>query len=317
MDLSFKFYTDEMEEEVIDLFVLQYGVDKKKFTNYFINFYSHPYQKEKALKVVALDMNKVVGFQSFFYWPYKEGNKSYNSFQSGNSIVHPDYRGHGIFQKLLNFIYKECESLNIDFLMGFPVEASKNSFIRNNWLNILDLCWFIKVINPLSLAFGINEKKLNTIFSLSKTINSFENSIIHLKNDNEFNNWRNNYSLTSKYYFFYENKNDFIEFELSFKKRNKYVNELIIGNVVSNSSNRNFYKKAIKLLTNKTRKLGFITLLTFCSNTKSNSKKSLLISSFFRKINKKIYFIIRPFKDEIHLSEASNWELFRHDIDTW
>ena len=122
-------YERSMQDQVTQLFSAEYGVSQSEFTDTFVSFYEHPFQGRNAIRVVALEGEQVVGFQSFFFWPYRFEGRSMRSFQSGNSLVHPDYRGRGIFQSLLNFIYDQARELDIDFLMGFPVEASHRSFL--------------------------------------------------------------------------------------------------------------------------------------------------------------------------------------------
>src|SRR5689334_1140363 len=126
MEITITTYAPWMRDQVAELFSLQYGFNKEEFARKMDRFYDHPFQKDRCIRVVALDGEKVAGFQSFFYWPYAFKGKTFNSYQSGNSLVHPDYRGKKIFQKLLNFVDEKKQELRIDFLMGFPVEDSYN-----------------------------------------------------------------------------------------------------------------------------------------------------------------------------------------------
>src|SRR5687768_7265779 len=94
-------YENWMKSQVAELFSRQYGIERQAFTQLMDNFYDHPFQAKKSIRIVAKEGDTIVGFQSFFYWPYDYQGRTYNSFQSGNSLVHPDHRGKGIFQKLL------------------------------------------------------------------------------------------------------------------------------------------------------------------------------------------------------------------------
>jgi hypothetical protein len=116
MNIKIAFYEDWMKAQVAKMFSMQYGVDGHFFAKQIEDFYEHPFQKNKSIRIVALDGDKVAGFQSFVYWPYNYGKTTYNSYQSGNSLVHQDYRGKGIFNKLLSFF--ETEKIDVDFLIG-------------------------------------------------------------------------------------------------------------------------------------------------------------------------------------------------------
>ena len=87
--------------------------------------------------------------------------------------MHPDYRGKGIFQKLLSYLDNHQKELNIDFLIGFPIIDSKNSLLRNNWVNLFNLQWYIKLLNPFSVLMPVNIDKLKRVFN-DKLIHNLE-----------------------------------------------------------------------------------------------------------------------------------------------
>ena len=309
-----------MKPQIADLFSHQYGIDQQKFAKLMDDFYDHPFQKNKCIRLVALENDIVVGFQSFFYWPYQYNGIAYNSYQSGNSLVHPDYRGKGIFQKLLNFLDDNKETFDIDFLVGFPVEASYNSFIKNNWINPFNLEWHIKIINPLACIFST--KKINEHFEKIYSSPSTKNSSnkFRLSSSQEFVDWRNNYSNANDYIFHNFNDNDHkICFHLKFNKRNKWLNELIIGDIKTNCYDQDFLNKAFKSLSRRALKSKAITAITFATNTCKNNDVMLqtIKKNLFFKLNKSIYFITKPFKKIENISNPENWILYRSDIDTW
>ena len=193
-------YESRMIEQVAQMFENQYGIKASEFEKLMLDFYEHPFQKDKCIRVVANEGDKIIGFQSFFYWPYLKNGKIYNSYQSGNSLVHPDYRGKGIFQSLLKNIEENSKSKGVDFLTGFPVEASYKSFIKTGWNNLLNLNWFVKIVNPLGFLFG--DGKLQHYFAKRNNapVNSELQNHFQLNITKEFNEWRNNYSSDKNYY---------------------------------------------------------------------------------------------------------------------
>jgi hypothetical protein len=251
--------------------------------------------------------------------PYTFKGRTYNSFQSGNSLVHPDFRGKGIFQKLLNYLDTNHERLAIDFLVGFPVEESKNGFIRNQWENILNLEWHVKIINPFSFLFPCRQEKLLSISN--QTMHPIEESALsfRLSKDSDFSNWRKDYSQKEEYFCFsFTKNNNSANFILKFSKRKKYINELTIGDFQCNSWDMNFIREAFNTLTYKVRSLKFISILTIAINEHStHSLLTSLAKSGFRKANKKIYFIVKDFIGNSDLHNPALWTLYRSDIDTW
>ena len=71
-------YEDWMKPQVAKLFCLQYGVNEDNFSKLIDNFYEHPFQKDKCIRIVAKEGKTIIGFQSFIYWPYEYNNKTYN-----------------------------------------------------------------------------------------------------------------------------------------------------------------------------------------------------------------------------------------------
>lgn len=320
MDIEITWFRDDMKERVIDLFVNEYRVDKTEFTTLFNNFYYHSFQKNKCLLIVALDGDVVAGFQSFFYWPYIQNGNSFNSYQSGNSIIHPDYRGRGLFNKMLAFINKETIPA-LNFLIGFPVKTSLKNFLKDNWQNNFNLHWYIKLCNPL----GFFQSGLLKNNSFQKGCVYFaetykpENCFV-LSDDSLFLEWRNEYMNKQDYYSFnYKKDKAEIIFHLKKGKRKKIINELIIGNIVFNSEGATRYlSEAFKELIKALRKSFTTHILSIALNEESsfNIKQSVLAASFAY-ANKSIYFITKSFTDNKEIIKPQSWHLLRGDIDTW
>lgn len=322
MAVSIEFYSDWMKEQIIVLFCNQYQEDKNEFSLFFDQFYENDFQKDKAIKIVAVDGEKVVGFQSFFYWPYQKGIDVFNSFQSGNSLVHPDYRGQGLFKRMLEFIYSNQAKIGIDFMVGFPVQASFNSFIRNKWVNLFNLQWYVKVVNyiaPIASVFVNPETKLKKEFELDpKYKENLEGSeSIRLAESLKFKEWRKNYRKDQLYYVSFELGSSFVEFEFKYNVRKKIVGEIVIGNINTNSQDNSFLKESLTKLIKRLQKLNFVTLVSIAINEECLTLFNEEIKNSFKRIDKSIYFIIKGIGNDNFLDKSENWNVMRSDIDTW
>lgn len=320
MPIEIKPYEDWMKPQIVKLFSIQYGISENEFSSLMDDFYEHPFQKNKCLKIAAIDGNKVVGFQSYFYWPYTYNETIYNSYQSGNSLVHPEYRGKGIFQKLLSYLDNELQNkYKIDFLVGFPVEESKNSFLKNGWKNILNLHWYIKICNPLGFLFSFTHKYPNNKLPDSNRKKNDFNNCFRLTSQADFIHWRNDYSKRSPYFSYrYSDNYNEIDFYCRIKKRGKIFNELVIGDIKANNMSEDVFQNGLKELHRMSLSMKYITFISIAVNSESNFNfRSILKKSGFYKMNKQIFFIIKTYSDIPNISNPTFWMLFRSDIDTW
>ncbi len=321
MEIEITRYKEAMEPQVIKLFEQQYKVDPFRFGTLFKNFYFHPFQKNKCLLVVALDGDVVAGFQSFFYWPYTFSGKVYNSYQSGNSIVHPAYRGKGIFNKMLAFIEQEQEKEKIDFLMGFPVNESLKNFLKDKWHNILSLKWYVKPCNIL----GFFSNALVTNKHFKKGSDHFEqgfvpDNVIAIWNDRTFADWRKNYQNQIDHYsFHYKKDSSEIIIHLKRNKRKKIINELIVGAILYNSQGAvGLTEAALEALIKAAKGTFAVHFLSISVNEDSVFNiKNALEKLAFKRTDKAIHFIVKPFKENNFVTEPSRWLLSRSDVDTW
>ncbi|MCB0802240.1 MAG: GNAT family N-acetyltransferase [Flavobacteriales bacterium] len=317
MELKFDLYESWMRNQVISLMCQQYGYNEDEYENFFKHFYESPFQ-EKAVAVVAIDEKKVVGFQSFFYWPYKTGIKIVESYQSGSSIIHPDYRGKGLFKKLLKFAQENNKSKNIDLFIGFPVEASFGSFIKDNWENPFNLRWYVKLNSIFSLLFSYNEEKARSVFTDEKIVDldpKHKQTTISI--DRKFVTWRKLFQKDKILYLSFKQEGKVVQFGLKINIRKRVIKELIIGEVYYNELDVDFFNAALKHCLKEIGKLRFITIVSIAINPNIEFIKQILLTNGFRKTSKEIYFIFKALNADKEMLDFSKIEMYRGDIDTW
>lgn len=321
-EIRIGFYEDWMFDQVIDMKVAQYGQPREREVAQFRAFYEAPFQRPHGIRLVALDGEVVCGFQSYFYWPYHYAGRRLRSFQSGNSLVSEAYRGRRIFARLLNFLAETEERPDIDFLMGFPVEMSYGSFIRNGWDNPFDLSWFVRPIHPFSVVSAHRPAASDWRFETEPEAveEVYPPTQFVLSRGADFVDWRTSYAEVAIEYLYFHHRQDgkTVRFTLKANRRGR-INELVVGEVARESDDPALLAGALAALVKATRGHSFVTLLSIAINAGSDDPallKGLRRRGFF-KIKKTVPFIVKPLGDLEGVLDPSRWRVFRGDIDTW
>jgi GNAT superfamily N-acetyltransferase len=310
-------YEDWMKPQIVELFNREYGIKDGSFETLFNQFYEHSFQKEKCIRIVSLDGKIVAGFQSFFYWPISMNGKLVLTYQSGNSLVHPGYRGKGIFAQLLNYIHDPAGNFAYDLLIGFPIKVSYNSLIRDKWINPFNLQWYIKLISPVRSLVSNPEKQLRSKLGERKTLSVPSTpDIFSVEQSEEYDNYRFAYQKGNHYRFSYSTNGESVFFELKAQTRNSYIKELMIGKMICSHPNQELICAALNELVKYVERSAYFTLISFAINEQSLILNTGVKSCGFRKIDKQIFFSCKgEFANQV--KDWSNWWIFRGDIDTW
>ncbi len=310
-------YEDWMRPQVVALFDMEYATGTTQFDTLFGLFYEQEFQRKECIRIVALEGERVAGFQSFFYWPVVINGREVRSYQSGNSLVHPDFRGKGLFGKMLNYIHEPESGFDAELLIGFPVEASYNSFMRNGWKNPFNLQWYIKPMNPVLSFFSSPEKQLLKAFGNRQTNNvRADTSLVYVAQRDDFDLYRFGYETGDFYRFTFEQEGKKAFFEMKAQRRKRIIRELVIGKFLTTHADEDFMRMAILSLMREVKRSANFTLISFAVNSESRMLTRVLNDLGLRAIDKKIYFIAKGALAE-GVTDWSNWWMFRSDIDTW
>lgn len=317
MELEIKPYEEWMREQVVALFDAEYQTGANTFSSLFDNFYEHPFQNDHCIRIVSTSGDTVAGFQSFFYWPLMYKGQVIRAFQSGNSLVHPDFRGKGLFGKLLNYIHLPENNFDFDLLIGFPVPMSYGSFMRKDWKNPFNLQWYVKPLNPITAVFSSPESELRKAWSERKKLNfTGPKEVNYIAQQSDFDDYRFSFEEGSYYRFTYESGEEKSFFELKAQTRKKFIRELMIGKFLCSNLNPEFVSEAFKALVKSVRQSASFSMLSIAVNPGNTFLVKTLDQNGFRPINRSIHFIAKgPIADEI--TDWSDWWVFRGDIDTW
>lgn len=310
-------YEDWMRPQVIALFDAEYNTGTESFDALFGAFYEHSFQASNGIRLVALEGDQVAGFQSFFHWPMVHNGKAVRAFQSGNSLVHPDFRGKGIFGKLLDYIHQPENEIEIDLLIGFPVEASYNSFMRKQWANPFDLHWYVRPAHPIRALFTNPEQALQRKLQARTALNFVPaKGATHVQQSAAFDEYRFGYQTGDHFRLQYRSDRGEAFAEVKFQLRKSIIKELIIGKFLCSNDTPEFITEAFEAIVKQINQTAHFTMLSIAVNPKITALVKALDVCGFKPIDRKIHFIAKgPLVDT--LEQWDDWWIFRADIDTW
>lgn len=320
--IELKLYEPWMAEQVAALFVAQYGGTLDEQRARYEAFYEAPFQRPHGIRIVAVDGETVCGFQSYFYWPYTLDGRSLRTFQSGNSLVSPAYRGKRIFARLLGYLSSAENPPEIDFLMGFPVEMSFGSFLRNGWDNPLDLSWLVRPIRPLSLLDDsmppLDRWRFDRVPEPVWAVGPSD--CLSLSRDEDFAEWRRSLLPPDGPHMYFHHRTDAgtVRFDLKANQRGRFK-ELIIGDVLRDTEDPALLDAAVRALVEAARGHRFLTMLSVALNIRCRDESLLrcLRRRGFWRIRRQIHFIVKPVRAIPEALDVTRWHLMSSDIDTW
>lgn len=340
--IEIRYYEERMKPQVLAMFREEYemkerssnrlfkflrinkpwfpSIDEQSFVHFYNSLYEHPLQKGKCIPLVAMAGDSVVGFISFFYWPYTYNDKTYLSLQTGNLIVDKNYRSRGIFSQLVNYVFEKETSLKVDFFVTFPADVSYKGFVHNKWDHIFDMRWYVRLVNPLAIFFpvGLGRKFKTEFLPISNPA-----SRLKLSEDSAFVSWKHQLKLGENAHYFFSaqvGNNKRITFEMTTQVRKRIIKELVIGKVYFDPDTEKQLKLALKQLLTAARRSMAVTMVSIAVNEhlpEPNYVEALKVMGF-RGIDKFLHVVIKPLNcHEPLIFSPSSWDVGRADIDTW
>lgn len=309
-----------MAPQVIALLAEQWQRPLDGEKQLFHQFFDHPLQRARGVRLVALDGQSVCGFQSYAYWPYQWEGETLHTLQSGGSVVSPDYRGKGIFARLLSFPWHINRRPAVSFLTGFPIGASYGSLLRNQWANPLNLSWYVRVLHPFSVLRTAKPRPIPHPFETAPVGTDWSQApgVFSLSRDPAFVEWRASYAPRPYWYFHFQEGGRTIRYQLKPNRRGR-VSELIIGDVARESPDPGLLTTSLEALVRAAKQDPSFTILSIAINDRcaDASLQRSLAACGFRPIRRRIFFAVKALSGEAPVMEAKNWFLLRSDIDTW
>ncbi len=282
-----------MTPGMVEMFLLEYGGDRSQVEAKLRHrFDSEAVRLREGINLVGLAGERVVAKQAFTPWRYCRAGQPYNSFQSGNSLVHPDFRGRGIFLRMLEEGNKIASAKGMDFFMGFPGQESYGAFIRDKWI---DLGWESLTTRTQDVGGG---------FRLSE--------------ERHFLAWRYSLECIENYrYFQYAGLGQEVSFVLRLNS-SRGVREVWIGQIRKHACSTFFLANALRALSREVRRDTRVAALSLAMLSPLRSTCLALAMAGFIPNERVAPLLVKPHKAIEGLPDRSQWrETCLEDVDVW
>lgn len=153
-DLRFRRYRDEDFEEYAQVFEAVYG--KAPDRDFFMwKNLKNPASGEGALIYLALNgEGRIVGANSFFPGVLEYEGTSYRAVQSGDTMVLKEYRGRGIFGRILAFALADLRAQGYALIYGYANGNSYPGFLKAGFADLGRIDLFYRVLSWQGLLAG-------------------------------------------------------------------------------------------------------------------------------------------------------------------
>lgn len=113
--------------------------------SFYYKHYQNPYKIPVPLLNDEID-GEIAGVNCFMGAKFFIEDKEVFAAQSCDSAVLPQYRGKGVFSRIIRSAEKQCEIDGIKFLFGYPNGNSYPGFMKLGWTHVGD---FYRAVLPL------------------------------------------------------------------------------------------------------------------------------------------------------------------------
>jgi predicted N-acetyltransferase YhbS len=269
----------------------------------------------KSLIVVAENENsEIVGSRLFWPWEFQSRMTKLKAYQPADTVVHPDFRGKGLFYKMTKKALELSKKENTDVIFNFPNKNSLPGYLNLGWSYVNKLEWFVKVKNPFYF-FNKNKKAKNL-----KDLNNFNLTLqkigrikekisydekLKTKKTEDFLKWRYLENPNYKYGLItVSEKRKTLNAIFSINEMGNY-RELFIVDIIGNFNLINNLVKEINYVSNEFK----VSIIYILKNYKFD-KKSFYQRGYIKLKNKNLVTLPLNLCLENKVKDYKNWEIF-------
>jgi len=139
-------HTDE-KEQLLELFRLSFG-QTMPAELWDWKYVKNPLSSQDSEVVVAVDRGKIIGARPFLLSKMWIGDKIVTTAQHCDTMVHPDYRNRGIFNRMGLFALQHLKEYGYALCYGLPAPMSRRGFLSQGFRIVVTTETLYGVILP-------------------------------------------------------------------------------------------------------------------------------------------------------------------------
>jgi len=146
IEISLVKHTDE-KEQLLELFRLSFG-QTMPAELWDWKYVKNPLSSQDSEVVVAVDRGKIIGARPFLLSKMWIGDKIVTTAQHCDTMVHPDYRNRGIFNRMGLFALQHLKEYGYALCYGLPAPMSRRGFLSQGFRIVVTTETLYGVILP-------------------------------------------------------------------------------------------------------------------------------------------------------------------------
>lgn len=332
MEFTYKKYTKEYKEQVIELMKFLWHFDRELWVPYFEwKFENNPYTDE-PLAFIALDGNKVVAFRGYMVMPICVAGRTYLSAVLADTVTHEDYQRMGLFSGVTKYSIEHIlldkrylvsfnsssggKTLNGHLKLGWKPMSEREHLFRFTMSGLINKVLKKDCVIPNVSVLKKQEKYILSDECISKDIVSipYDYQAFSHSRDEKMYDWRfKNPKETYKFAYLYDKNGHLVSYIVFFRIAGSKW-DIVDFNTTDN-------KKLKKLLDWALAKMKPLYVLLWTVGKNNDMYQSCMkygflpINKILNRVEKfkKPPFLIREFNDCEHESivNSTKWNLFK------
>ena len=150
----------EEKEKLLDLFQASFG-EAVSAEYWDWKYLQNPFASSDPEVIVAVEDSKIIGARPFLLAEMWLGNEKVKTAQHCDTMVHPDYQGKGIFNRMEQFAIRYLKDNGYALFYGFPGPMSRPGFLKQGYRIVSETENMFRVVHPQKLlSYKLGNKPL-------------------------------------------------------------------------------------------------------------------------------------------------------------